>query len=237
MFIVGFPAGAFAANCFVVAPSPGGDCIVIDPGLDALDSVEEILAEHRLNPVGVLATHGHADHVWSVREICAARGIPAYIHADDRYLLADPLAGVSGETQAMLRQLVPPDAQFGEPADVREVEDGQRLDVAGLEIEVIGAPGHTPGSVLFRLAGDEDRPPIVFTGDVLFEGSIGRTDLPRGDTEQMMASLANRVLTMDDTTVVLPGHGEATEIGRERATNPFLLQLGASAADGPGASR
>lgn len=232
MIITGFPAGAFAANCFVVAPEPGGDCIVIDPGLDALTTLDEILIDHDLNPVAVLATHGHADHVWSVGEFCAARAVPAYIHAADRHLLADPLAGVSGETREMLSQLVPPDAEFGEPADVREVADGQRLEVAGLDIEVIAAPGHTPGSVLFRLAGDEERPHIVFTGDVLFAGSIGRTDLPRGDTGQMMESLTERVLTLDDATVVLPGHGEATEIGQERASNPFLRQLGHGAGEG-----
>ncbi len=236
MIITGFPAGAFAANCFVVAPDPGGDCIVIDPGLDALTTLDEILIDHDLSPVAVLATHGHADHVWSVGELCAARDIPVYIHAADRHLLADPLAGVSGETREMLSQLVPADARPGEPADVRELAHGQALNLAGFELDVIGAPGHTPGSVLFRLAGDEDRPHIVFTGDVLFAGSIGRTDLPRGDTGQMMKSLAERVLTLDDATVVLPGHGEATEIGRERVSNPFLLELGRGGEGRPNAS-
>lgn len=226
MFVAGFPAGAWAANCYLVATGPGADCLVIDPGLDAIEGIEDIVSEHALTPVAVLATHGHADHVWSLSQLCAERSLPCYIHRLDRHLLADPLSGVSGETRQMLSHLVPPDAVFAEPREVVEVSDGQSLSLAGLDVGVIGAPGHTPGSVLYQIDGASDRPPIVFTGDVLFAGSIGRTDLPRGDSEQMIHTLATKILTLDDATVVLPGHGEATEIGRERTSNPFLVGLG-----------
>lgn len=225
MLVAGFPAGAWAANCYVVAAGPGAECVIIDPGLDAIAGIDEIVTEHQLVPIAALATHGHADHVWSLAQLCRERSIPGLIHHDDRHLITDPLSGVSGETRAMLAPLVPADAVFGEPREVREVADGDVVRLAGIDFEVIGAPGHTPGSVVYRVAGDGDRPPIAFTGDVLFAGSIGRTDLPRGDTATMMRTLAQRILTLDDATVVLSGHGEATDIRRERQANPFLVGL------------
>ena len=123
---------------------------------------------------------------------------------------------------------------FTEPDDVRELADGVRLEVAGLRVDVDHAPGHTPGSVAFRTPydGPEDTPEVMFSGDLLFAGSIGRTDLPGGDHEEMLRSLARTVLPLDDRVVVLPGHGEQTSIGRERAANPFLLPLAAPQASG-----
>ena len=216
MLITGFPAGSFAANCFLVAPEPGAECVIIDPGQDAGTGIAEIVAEHRLKPVAVLLTHGHIDHVWSVAPVCGARGIPAYIHPDDRALLSDPARGLPlGAGQQLFGGL-----EFTEPDDVRELADGAVLNLAGLEITVSHAPGHTPGSVVFH-----SDPAVMFSGDLLFAGSIGRTDLPGGDTAAMMDSLARVCLTLPDETRVLPGHGPATTIGVERASNQFLAGL------------
>jgi glyoxylase-like metal-dependent hydrolase (beta-lactamase superfamily II) len=218
VFIAGFPADAFGTNCYVVATAPGEECVVVDPGIGVTERLDDLLAEHKLAPVAVLLTHGHLDHTFSVTPVCHARGIPAYLHPGDEAMLADPLKGISTD----LTQLFGGRFTWVEPDDVRELADGEPLSLAGLEITVDHAPGHTQGSVLFRLPGDEA--PLCLSGDVLFAGSIGRTDLPGGDTDMMFASLRDRILPLADETVVLPGHGPATTIGRERASNPYLRQ-------------
>lgn len=224
MLIAGFPAGPWGTNCFVVATGPGQECLVIDPGKDAMAGVDEVVREHRLQPVAVLVTHGHLDHMWSVTPVCEARDVPAYIHPADRHLLADPMAGISGDTRLMFEQMTGGRLQFAEPDDVRALEDRTDLEVAGLRLQVRHAPGHTPGSTVFLSAADGDVPPIMYSGDLLFAGSIGRTDLPGGDTAAMMRSLADVVLPQPEEMVVLPGHGEQTTIGVELASNPFLAQ-------------
>ena len=237
MLVAGFPAGAFAANCYIVATAPGEQCVIIDPGQDAERGIEEILAEHRLRPAAVLLTHGHIDHVWSVAPVCGAQGIPAYIHPADRALLSDPAKGFSlGIGQELFGGL-----QFTEPDDVKDLADGITLSLVGLEIIVNHAPGHTEGSVTFRLppeapaAGGPITAPgknktgevgdVLFSGDLLFAGSIGRTDLPGGDYPTILRSLARVCLTLPDETVVLSGHGPQTTIGAERRANPFLVGL------------
>jgi hydroxyacylglutathione hydrolase len=220
MLIAGFPAGSFAANCYVVAAGPGQECLIIDPGQDAEQGIDEIIEQYRLRPAAVLATHGHIDHIWSVAPVCGARGIPAYIHPDDRALLSDPARGLSlGAGQQLFGGLT-----FSEPDDVLELADGMTLDLAGVSLIVDHAPGHTPGSATFRLPGAAD-PDTLFTGDLLFAGSIGRTDLPGGSYEMILASLARVCLPLPDETVVLAGHGPGTTIGAERAHNPFLAGL------------
>jgi hydroxyacylglutathione hydrolase len=215
VLIAGFPAGSFAANCYLLATAPGTECLIIDPGQDAEPGINEVVERHRLRPVAVLATHGHLDHIWSVAPVCGARGIPAYIHPDDRVLLTDPARGFSlGAGRQLFGGLT-----FTEPDDVRELTDGLTLDLAGISLVVDHAPGHTPGSVTFRL------PDTLFTGDLLFAGSIGRTDLPGGDYETILASLTRVCLPLPDETVVLAGHGPQTTIGAERAHNPFLAGL------------
>ncbi|HEX9999567.1 MAG TPA: MBL fold metallo-hydrolase [Actinoplanes sp.] len=224
MLVAGFPAGAFATNCYVIAPAPGQACVVVDPGQDAVEPLERVLAEHRLTPVAVLLTHGHFDHTFSVAPVCGARGITAYVHPGDREMLADPAKGLSMDLTELFGGRLP----YTEPEDVAELTDGATLTLAGLEITVDHAPGHTGGSVLFRLPGAGttwEAEQICLSGDVLFAGSIGRTDLPGGNTETMMASLRDKVLPLADDTVVLPGHGPATTIGRERAQNPYLREL------------
>lgn len=242
MLVAGFPAGAFAANCYIVAPAPGEECVIIDPGQDAQPGIDEVLAEHRLRPAAVLLTHGHIDHIWSVAPVCGAKGIPAYIHPDDRALLSDPAKGFPlGAGQQLFGGL-----EFTEPDDVKELADGMTLSLVGLEIVVNHAPGHTEGSVAFRTpldppnsaqgqsktgaaqtagAAPGDVGGILFSGDLLFAGSIGRTDLPGGDYPTILRSLARVCLTLPDETVVLSGHGPQTTIGAERRTNPFLTGL------------
>jgi hydroxyacylglutathione hydrolase len=218
VLIAGFAAGAFAANCYVVAPGPGTECLIIDPGQGAAPGIEEIIARHKLHPVAVLATHGHIDHIWSVAPVCQAAGIPAYIHPADRELLADPAKGISGLAGRQLFGGI----TFSEPADVIELADGMTLDLAGISLVVDHAPGHTPGSVAFRLVPEAG---TLFTGDLLFAGSIGRTDLPGGDYQTILDSLSRVCLPLPDETVVLAGHGPQTTIGAERASNPFLAGL------------
>ena len=223
MLIAGFPAGSWAANCYVVATGPGSECVVVDPGQDAAPGVAEIVREHRLKPVAVLLTHGHIDHMWSVTPVAGTYDATAWIHPSDRHLLADPMAGISRETAAML---LGGRYEFVEPDDVAELADGQVLDLAGLQVTVDHTPGHTQGSVTFRTPYQlEEISEVMFSGDLLFAGSIGRTDLPGGDHGQMLQSLTDKVLSLPDDVVVLPGHGEQTSIGRERATNPYLLEL------------
>jgi hydroxyacylglutathione hydrolase len=226
VLIAGFPAGPWGTNCFVAATGPGTECVVIDPGKDAADGVAQVIREHRLKPIAVLATHGHLDHIWCVTPIAGTYDATAWIHPEDRHLLTDPLAGMSPETRQMLPGMLGADHEWAEPDDVRELGDGQDLELAGLTFTIDHTPGHTRGSVTFRTPYDDrDISEVLFSGDLLFAGSIGRTDLPGGDHPTMLRSLAEKVLPLADDIVVLPGHGEQTTIGRERATNPFLLDL------------
>jgi glyoxylase-like metal-dependent hydrolase (beta-lactamase superfamily II) len=224
VLVTGFPAEAFGTNCYVVASAPGEQCLIVDPGIGVLDRLDEVLARHRLFPAAVLLTHGHLDHTFSVAPVCGARGITAYVHPADREMLADPSIGLSAD----LGELFGGRFTYTEPDDVAELTDGATLTLAGLEVTVDHAPGHTGGSVLFRLPGagtpwEADQ--VCLSGDVLFAGSIGRTDLPGGSTDTMLVSLRDKILPLADDTVVLPGHGPETTIGRERASNPYLREL------------
>jgi hydroxyacylglutathione hydrolase len=223
VLIAGFPAGPWGTNCYVAATGPGSECVVVDPGKDAAEGVADLVREHRLKPVAVLVTHGHVDHMWCVAPVAGTYDATAWVHPEDRHLLKDPTAGMSPDTA---RMLLGGGYEFAEPDDVQELADGQVLELAGLELRVDHTPGHTRGSVTFRSPYDRpDVSEVMFSGDLLFAGSIGRTDLPGGDHATMLRSLAQKVLPLADDVVVLPGHGEQTSIGRERATNPFLQDL------------
>lgn len=223
MFIAGFPAGPWGTNCYLAATAPGSECVVIDPGKGAADGVDQLVREHDLKPVAVLVTHGHIDHMWCVAPVAGTYDATAYIHPADRALLTDPMMGMSAETSAMM---LGGNYTFAEPDDVQELQDADVITLAGLEFTVDHAPGHTPGSITFRSPyGQDGISEVMYAGDLLFAGSIGRTDLPGGDHDTMMQSLRTKVLALPDDIVVLPGHGEQTSIGRERATNPFLLEL------------
>lgn len=209
MRIAGFAAGPFQTNCYVV--SNGDRAFVIDPGLGAHEAVSQMAQEQGLNVEAVVLTHGHIDHIRDA----AAFGVETFVHPADAFML---LRGEGVSEQA--RQLY--DASAMPPIDnPTPLEDGQTLTVAGVDLRIVHAPGHSPGCVM--LVADE----VVFSGDVLFRGSIGRTDLPDSDPEQMRESLRGPVWDLDDELQVLPGHGPATTVAQERATNPYLRQANA----------
>ena len=212
MLVVGFPAGPWQTNCWVVAPAAGEECVVIDPGYDAEGPLDAIIEEHRLRPVAVLLTHGHVDHTWSVVPVCGAKGIPALMHPADRSMLLDPGVAIGAPPGTPILGRL----DWAEPDDVRELKDGEVLELAGVKLRVDETPGHTPGSITFLGEGD------YFSGDLLFAGSIGRTDFPGGSFEQIQESLQRVALALPDETVVRPGHGPDTTIGRERVSNPFM---------------
>ena len=231
MFTTGFPAGMLACNCYVLAERPGADAIVVDPGQRAMDRLRRILDENRLTPAAVLLTHGHLDHIWSAQKVADSYGCPVYIHPEDRFMLTDPIKDFGPALVGRLSRLA-----FGvllsEPKQLVELDrDGQTLDFDGVSVTVDHTPGHTRGSVVFRVYGGQERSDrglstgAVFTGDTLFRSSVGRTDLPGGSGRDLLTSIVTKLLVLDDDTVVLPGHGPRTTIGHERRTNPFLEGL------------
>jgi len=221
MLIESFPAGIWQTNCYIVATQRNAECIIIDPGFNCADQVDQIVQDFNLKPVATLLTHGHLDHMWSVVPVANGYDIPAYIHASDKHLLADPLAGISAETVTMLSESLN-GISFVEPADVIEFNSRTRISIAGIEIDLIPAPGHTAGSTIFELCNDSQ---TVFTGDVLFAGAIGRTDLPGGSSEQMDETLKSIILQLSDESIVLPGHGPTSTMEIERVNNPFLRRV------------
>ena len=221
MLIAGIPSAVTATNCWVVAPANGEQCVVIDPGIAVDAQLDAAISEHRLHPIAVLLTHGHLDHTFSVLPVCQARDVPAYIHPADRGQLRDPWSGLGLPRGAPILGVTQLPA--AEPDDVRELADGAGMSLAGLDFVVSHAPGHSPGEVVFELAGDDEQ--HLFSGDVLFAGSIGRVDLPGGSMAQMINSLREVILPKKDETLVHPGHGPDTSIGRERVSNPYLVGL------------
>lgn len=221
MQIVGFPAGMFQTNCYIVSDD-AGDCVIVDPGQDSEEQVRRQISEAGLRPRAVLLTHGHLDHIWNAQQVADHYRVAAYIHPDDRAMLADPGKGLSLDLSSMLKGVT-----FTEPAEVIEVFDGDSLTFGSMTFEVDHVPGHSPGSVSFRITVPTEEGPrlVVLGGDVLFQDGVGRTDLPAGDTEVLMQSIAKKFLVLDDDAVVLPGHGPSTTIGRERRSNPFLRDL------------
>jgi hydroxyacylglutathione hydrolase len=216
MLVRSFVAPMFATNCWIIAAEPKGECIIVDPGMtDISDEVELIVSEEGFKPVAALLTHGHLDHTFSVKPLADGYGIPAYIHSEDRRFIADP-AGIHGpQFVDQLRGM-----NFAEPNKVENLRDGSIIEALGMKIRAIHSPGHTRGSLMF-LINDE----TLLSGDVLFAGSIGRTDLPTGSMSDMRNTLSKKVLTLDDDIRVLPGHGGETTIKYERKTNPYLKEL------------
>lgn len=222
MLVTGFPAGMFQTNCYVIAHDDAPECIVVDPGQDAARPLRALLEQSAMTPTAVLLTHGHLDHTWSAQEICDEFDIPAYIHPADRHMLTDPARGVGPQMSQFIAGM-----EFREPRTVIELEDGTKVNHSGISFAVDHTPGHTPGSVVLRTRVDTATGglEVAFTGDTLFAGSIGRSDLPGGDHDQLLESIARRLLVLDDETTVLPGHGGTSTIGRERASNPYLVGL------------
>jgi glyoxylase-like metal-dependent hydrolase (beta-lactamase superfamily II) len=209
------PLWHFATNTYVVAPGKGGPAIVIDAPPDP-DAIGALLASHDLTPVAALVTHGHIDHVGGIDGVASAT-VKAYLHPDDVDMARHP-----GE---QLRALLGPSiADMGGDVvsvDFADLADGQHLNLAGVALEVLHTPGHTPGHCCFHAAGEG----VLFSGDHLFAGSIGRTDLPGGSYETLMASMAAKVMPLPTDTSVLPGHGPTTTLAAERQFNPFLQEL------------
>jgi glyoxylase-like metal-dependent hydrolase (beta-lactamase superfamily II) len=221
--ITGFPAGMLACNCYVLAQRPGTDAVIVDPGQRAMGPLRRILDRHRLTPAAVLLTHGHIDHIWSAQKVSDTYGCPTYIHPEDRFMLTDPIKDF-GPRLAQIAF----GALFREPKQVVELDrDGDKIELGGVTVTVDHTPGHTRGSVVFRVEPGVDDGPnsVVFTGDTLFRNSVGRTDLPTGSGRDLLGSIVNKLLVLDDDTVVLPGHGDKTTIGLERRNNPFLEGL------------
>lgn len=219
MLLTGFPAGMLACNCYVLAQRQGSDAIIVDPGQRAFGPLRRILDENRLTPAAVLLTHGHIDHLWSAQKVADTFGCPVYIHPEDRFMLTDPIRGFGPRIAQMAFGVM-----FREPRQVVELDhDGQTIELGGIAVTVDHTPGHTRGSVVFRVPVDKSE--LAFTGDTLFKQSIGRTDLPGGSGRDLLGSILNKLLVLDDATKVLPGHGPSSTIGLERVTNPFLEGL------------
>jgi glyoxylase-like metal-dependent hydrolase (beta-lactamase superfamily II) len=211
MIIETFPVGLLQCNCTILGSEQTHEAIVIDPG-DDVPEVLERLRRHRLTVKHIIATHGHIDHVGGLKEIKDATGAPVYLHGGDLFLYqALPMQA------ALIGLTAPPATEID-----AQLDEGDELGAGEIKLSVFHTPGHTPGSLCFHAPGDEAR---LFAGDTLFKGSIGRTDLWGGSFEQIMHSLRSKVATLPDETIVIPGHGPATTIGREKRFNPFL-QIG-----------
>jgi len=232
--IFGLTAPVFAATCYVVA-ADDDTCVVVDAGGGVAAAVARTVAEHGLTVAGVLATHGHADHVWDAGRVAAAAGVPVRLHARDAYRLSDPFGtlgggpvGVGDGLRAALRDAGLDDGApaagavltFGAGAGADERTADVELVLGGVRLVARHAPGHTEGSTLYLLDAGEEQ--VAFTGDVLFAGTVGRTDLPGGDPSAMARTLREVVAALPPRTHVLPGHGPASRMDAELATNPYL---------------
>ena len=216
MLIDSFAAPMFSTNCWVLAPGRDSECVVIDPGMrDVSAQLEDLLRKHNLKPVAIIATHGHLDHTFSIQPIADGYAIPAYIHSEDRAYLTAPEKLLSAEFSSTVA-----DMNFTEPAEVRELRNGEAIDLVGLTFKAIHAPGHTRGSLMFEVSEE-----VLISGDVLFAGSIGRTDLPTGSSKEMQETLQKKVVPLSDHLKVLPGHGPETTMSYEKKNNPYLKSL------------
>jgi len=223
-YLEGFPLGMWQANCYLLGDVEEGTCVVVDPGQDATAAVEARLAARGARCEAILLTHGHLDHVWSVPDLARRLDVPVLLHPADRWLWDDPAAAFGNLPPGALR------AQFGLDWDppterLEDLRDGQTLRLAGCALEVRHTPGHTPGSSVFLLNDTGRDAPLLLSGDLIFAGSVGRTDFPRGSSDEQMASIARSVLPLPDPTVVASGHGPQTTVGEERRSNPFLRDL------------
>lgn len=211
MQITGFAAGPYKTNCYLVVNE--GKVVIVDPGMHTHDKVVEFITENGVAVDKIVLTHGHIDHTRDAGQLAQRFGVPVYLHPDDAFML-DGGRGVSPQAAVLF------DAANMTPVrDLRELTDGQTLALAGVDFTVRHAPGHSPGSVI--LVNEQ----VCLAGDVLFQGSIGRTDLPDSDPAAMQATLSGPVLAMADEVRVLPGHGGMTTMRAERAANPFLQGL------------
>lgn len=234
MLVLAHRAPVFATNTLVLAPGRGGPAVLVDPGAGVAGAVRASLAQHELTVAAVLLTHGHPDHLWDTTELAGAA--PVHIGMADVERLTDPMSYLGPTLGAVFGAVT----SWQAPHHVVPVADGQELRLAGLGLTAVSAPGHTPGSTVFRVDGaaqlsgptfaeaglSTHNGPLVLAGDVLFAGSIGRCDLPGGDERQMRATLTRLAGILPREAVVVPGHGPATTMAHELATNPFLTSVG-----------
>ncbi len=203
-----FPVGMLACNCSILGDEVTGEAVVIDPG-DEVERVQETLARRKLHAKYIVATHAHIDHVGGIEKLKRATGAAVLMHEADLPLYHN--VGMQAEWLGVAPPGIVDVDQF--------LKEGDKLSWGAHALEVLHTPGHSPGSLCLHLQGSEHR---VFSGDTLFQGSIGRTDLWGGSFEKILRSIASRLLIFPDETPVFPGHGEPTTIGEERAHNPFL---------------
>ena len=216
MLISSAVCGPLQANCYLLAPAENGPCVIIDPGMEAVAPVTSLLSRHRLTPVGILATHGHIDHIADAAYLADQFGVALWIAQADRHLLSDPASGLNADLAGWISLVLPQGVR--EPGQVEIL--GEKINLAGIDLAVTPAPGHTAGSVLYTVTTLDEV--VVFCGDVVFAGSIGRTDLPGSSPAQMVASLRGPVMDLPDSARLLPGHGEETTMAHERQFNPYL---------------
>ena len=214
----------YGTNCWIIAPGPHSECIIVDPGI-AIPSlnpaINEVIHRHSLKIGAVLITHGHLDHTFSlISRIHDFVGVDCFVHELDRDLLSYPERAMGPQSQALVQELKSAavvTAEFSEPQLTYELQDRQILNLGEMKAEIHHAPGHTPGSIVVTINSE-----VAITGDVLFKGSIGRTDLPRGSLSDMERTLREKIATLAEELEVLPGHGERTTIREELRSNSFL---------------
>jgi len=216
MILETFPVGMLQCNCSVFGDESTGEALVIDPG-DEIERVVAVVRRHGLRITMIVVTHAHIDHIGGAKQLRDLTGAPVHMNANDAelYETLEMQAAWIGMRHAPERG----------PIDV-PLQDGDTLTVGGATGTVLHTPGHTQGSVsLYFPMASEKNAGKLFAGDTLFQGSIGRTDLPGGNTKQIFRSIRDKLLVLPDDTVVIPGHGERTTIGEERDSNPFLRGL------------
>lgn len=202
------PVGMLACNCSILGDESTGEAVVVDPG-DDIEQVQQILAQHRLRVRYIVATHAHIDHVGGIEKLKQATGAAVLMHQSDLSLYQN--LALQAEWLGVETPRVTEVDQF--------LKEGDALHCGALSLEVLHTPGHSPGSLSLHLPGEHER---ILSGDTLFQGSIGRTDLWGGSLDEILRSIHNRLLIFPDRTPVFPGHGAPTTIGEERRTNPFL---------------
>ncbi|WP_288301620.1 MBL fold metallo-hydrolase [uncultured Veillonella sp.] len=199
------PLGMLGTNCYIVVDEQSNQCLVVDPGSDG-EHVVEVLQEKKLNPLGVVLTHGHSDHIGGIQPIVDTYHCPIYVHKKDESFLTDSRLNLSVYSGSTVEA----------HGEVRHVKEGDTLSCGSLSFRVIETPGHTPGGVCYYGEG------ILLAGDTLFRESVGRTDFPGGSFDDLVAAVSEKLFSLPEETVVYPGHGPETTIAHEKEYNPFV---------------
>lgn len=208
LMVGGVVVGLFRENCYIIGSKQTGEAVCVDPG-DEVDEIKALAREMKVKITKIACSHGHLDHIMAVRALKEETGAPFLLHQQDLEIARNMPASAWNMLQR--RELPTPDPDAF-------LADGDDVEIPGISLKVIHTPGHTPGSICLYAPG------ILFSGDTLFQGSIGRTDMPGGSFSQIMDSIITRLLELPDETIVRPGHMDQTTIGLERRGNPFILQ-------------